>query len=75
MDCEKNIKDYTYEEAMSELESILVKMENGEVPLDESMNNFELGMKLTARCEEILNSYERRITKIIGDKKEENFNE
>jgi len=82
MDKQKEIKDYTYEEAVCELENILAKMENGEVPLDESMDNFEKGMRLTARCEEILNSYERRIVKIIeernnqtGEIKEEIFNE
>ena len=56
----------TFEEAMAKLEEILSKMDRGEVPLEESMENFEAGMKLIAHCEELLNSYERRISKLTG---------
>jgi len=65
---DKELKDYSYEEAMEKLEDILSKMDRGEVPLDESMKNFEEGMKLIKHCEDIINSYERRITKIVGEK-------
>lgn len=61
-------QDYSYEKAIAELENILAKMDEGEVPLAESMEHFETGMKLVARCEEILNSYERRITKIVEER-------
>lgn len=56
----------TFEEAMAKLEEILSKMDRGEVPLEESMQNFEAGMKLIAHCEALLNSYERRISKLTG---------
>ena len=56
----------TFEEAMAKLEEILSKMDRGEVPLEESMENFEQGMKLIAHCEALLNSYERRISKLTG---------
>ena len=52
----KSIEDYTYEEAIAEIEEILAKMESGNVPLDQSMKNFEEGMKLVAHCEKLLNS-------------------
>ena len=75
---DKELKNYTYEEAISAIEAILGKMDMGEVPLSESMKNFEDGMKLIAHCEGILSSYESRITKIIGIKDgepvEEEFN-
>lgn len=56
----------TFEEAMAKLDEILSKMDKGEVPLEESMKNFEEGMKLIAHCEALLDSYERRITKLTG---------
>ncbi len=64
----KSIEDYTYEEAIAEIEEILAKMESGNVPLDQSMKNFEEGMKLVAHCEKLLNSYERRISKVMEDR-------
>lgn len=65
---ENNITNMTYEVAIAELETILDKMDKGELPLDDSMKNFERGMKLIAHCEGILTSYEKKITKILEDK-------
>lgn len=62
---EKDVNEMTYEEAICELEAILKMMDKGEIPLDDSMKNFEKGMKLIAHCEQILSSYERKITKIV----------
>lgn len=65
---DNSLKDMDFEQAIDELEFILNKMDMGELPLNESMDNFERGIKLINHCEGILNSYERKITKIIADK-------
>jgi len=64
----KDLSDMTYEEAIKELEAILEKMDRGELPLDETMKNFQRGIELIAHCEKILASYERKITKILENK-------
>jgi len=51
----------TYEKAMERLEALVRRMEQGEVPLEESLKAFEEGQKLVARCRGILDDAERRI--------------
>jgi exodeoxyribonuclease VII small subunit len=51
----------TYEQAMERLEGLVRRMEQGEVPLEESLKAFEEGQKLVARCRGILDDAERRI--------------
>lgn len=53
-----------YEKAMAELESLVERMEQGEVPLEESLKAFERGRKLVARCKGILDDAERRIQQL-----------
>ncbi|NBX24886.1 MAG: exodeoxyribonuclease VII small subunit [Planctomycetes bacterium] len=51
----------SYEQAMERLEALVRRMEQGEVPLEESLKAFEEGQKLVARCRGILDDAERRI--------------
>ena len=54
----------TYEQAMAELEALVERMEQGEVPLEESLKAFERGQMLVARCKGILDDAERRIQQL-----------
>lgn len=70
---EENI---SFESAMEELELIAKSLEKGDLNLDESVKQFEKGIKLSKKCNEILESAEKRISILIqdGEKlKEENF--
>jgi exodeoxyribonuclease VII small subunit len=51
----------TFEQALSELESIVAKMEKGELSLEESLKTFERGIELTRYCESTLNQAEQRV--------------
>lgn len=51
----------SYEQAMERLEALVRRMEQGEVPLEESLKAFEEGQKLVTRCRGILDDAERRI--------------
>jgi exodeoxyribonuclease VII small subunit len=51
----------SFEQAMGELESLVERMEQGEVPLEESLKSFERGRALVERCRGILDAAERRI--------------
>jgi len=50
-----------FETALDELEGIAVKLENGELDLDESIREFEKGMKLAKFCHDRLEDAERKI--------------
>ena len=50
-----------FEEALEELESIVERMEEGELSLEESLKLFERGMDLTRQCQKALDKAEQRI--------------
>lgn len=54
----------TFEEALKNLESIVSKLEENSVTLEESVNLYEEGMKLSKYCSEILDKAEIRIEKV-----------
>lgn len=60
-------KELTFEESLEKLENIVKKLESGEVPLDDAINEFNTAMKLAKSCDEKLKSAEEAITKIVAD--------
>lgn len=56
-----------FERAMDELESIVKRLEEGKVPLEESVAIYERGESLKQRCEELLRQAEARVEKITLD--------
>ena len=59
-----DIKKLPFERAIEELESIVKRLEEGKVPLEESVAIYERGEVLKARCEELLRQAEARVEKI-----------
>lgn len=59
-------KELTFEESLEKLETIVKKLETGEVPLDDAINEFNTAMKLAKSCDEKLKSAEEAITKIVS---------
>ncbi len=68
-----SIEKMNFEEAIKELTSIVAKIEQGQIPLQESIDQYEKGMLLIKHCRLILLQAEKRIEKIsqAEDKKEE----
>jgi exodeoxyribonuclease VII small subunit len=62
-----DIKTMTFERAIEELESIVKRLEDGKVPLEESVAIYERGETLKRRCEELLRLAEARVDKITTD--------
>ena len=62
-----------FEENMEQLEKIVQELENGKLNLDDSIKKFEEGIKLSKKCNEILEQAEKKITILTknGDKIEE----
>jgi exodeoxyribonuclease VII small subunit len=57
-----------FEEALARLEAIVVELERGQLPLDDSMRIFEEGMKLSKTCLKMLEDAERKVEILIKDK-------
>jgi len=53
-----------FEKALAELETIVGRLERGDVPLEESIAIYERGEALKRRCEELLRQAEARVDKI-----------
>ena len=62
-----DVKQLTFERAIEELESIVKRLEEGRVPLEESVQIYERGEALKRRCEELLRQAEARVDKITTD--------
>lgn len=59
--------ELTFEQALSRLEEIVRKMEEGEVTLDRSLTLFEEGVSLSRHCATKLEQAEQRVTKLLRD--------
>ncbi len=59
------IAEMTFETALKELESIVARLEQGEVDLEDSISLYERGQALKAHCETKLKAAESRLEKIV----------
>lgn len=65
----------SFEEMMEELETIVQKLDNENVSLEESLELYQRGMKLSANCDETLKNAEQKVNELIKedeDVKEQN---
>jgi exodeoxyribonuclease VII small subunit len=62
-----------FEESLKELESIVSKLESGDIGLEKSLEQFEIGTKLYKECKEQLTLAEKKITLLTESLKEEEF--
>jgi exodeoxyribonuclease VII small subunit len=54
----------TFEQAIQQLKGIVDRIEQGEIPLQDSLEQYEKGMALIRQCRDILQKAEKRIEKI-----------
>ncbi|MBA7598397.1 Exodeoxyribonuclease 7 small subunit [subsurface metagenome] len=59
-----NTGKMTFEQAIKELTDIVGKIEQGQIPLQDSLKQYERGMALIKHCRTILKKAEQRIEKI-----------
>ena len=59
-----DISKMSFEEAIKELTGIVGKIEQGQIPLQDSLEQYEKGMALIKHCRGILQQAEKRIEKI-----------
>lgn len=56
--------ELTYEQAVDELESIIERIESGDIGLEDSIRHYERGSQLLKRCRAILGQAEQRIERL-----------
>ncbi|NLP51614.1 exodeoxyribonuclease VII small subunit [Bacillus sp. RO1] len=60
-------KEVTFEEAMKDLETIVEKLEEGDVPLEEAISFYKEGMKLSKLCHDKLSHVEEEMEQILKE--------
>jgi exodeoxyribonuclease VII small subunit len=60
-------KEPTFEQSMEELERIVGRLEEGDVPLEESIRLFQEGMKLSKTCHDKLQSVEKQMDELLNE--------
>ena len=60
-------KPKSFEASLEALEHIVHQLENGDLPLEKSLELFEDGIRLSRQCQERLNQAERRIEILLRD--------
>jgi exodeoxyribonuclease VII small subunit len=58
-------KSFPFEESLARLESLVEKMESGDLSLEDSLKNFEEGIKLTRECQQALKTAEQKVNLLI----------
>lgn len=62
-----NEQPRTFEASLEALEQIVRELEQGELPLEKSLELFERGIRLSRECQERLSEAERRIEVLLRD--------
>lgn len=61
------MSELTYEEIIGKLEALIQKMDNGELPLEQSLLSFEEGMNLIQAAKGKLDAYRKKIDDAISE--------
>ncbi len=61
----------TYESSIEELEAIIAKLENNDLPLNDAIALFESSQKLISACERQLQTAEKKLKTLVKTKSEE----
>lgn len=73
MDKEQTTQDQTFDEAMKKLEQIVNKLEQGDVPLEEALDQFQEGITLSRYCKRIVDEAEKTVTRMVSENGEESI--
>ena len=69
----KNEKQPDFETSLAALETLVERMESGELTLEESLKEFERGMALTRECQKMLDEAEQRVRILTSNGRLEPF--
>ena len=63
----KQVTEPSFEETLKQLETIVSQLENGDLPLDEALNESEKGVKLAKSGQKQLQQAEQRIQILLSE--------
>ena len=63
----KEDKQIDFEASLKELESIVAKLEDENISLEDSVQSFEVGVNLVKECQKQLQHAELKIKKLLDD--------
>ncbi len=63
-------KTPSFEDSISELETLVDALETGNLSLEDSLSTFEKGIKLTKECQKQLNEAEQKVALLVGEGEE-----
>ena len=61
----KQSKGDSFEATLEELETIVAKLEGGDLPLEQSLELFERGVQLSRQCQKRLDEAERKVEILV----------
>jgi exodeoxyribonuclease VII small subunit len=61
MTARKKTEALTFEQSMQELETLVTKMEHGDLPLEDALRSFERGIQLARHSQQKLNDAEQKV--------------
>jgi exodeoxyribonuclease VII small subunit len=68
----QEFENLSFEDSIKQLTEIVNKIEQGQVPLQTSIEQYEKGMALIKHCKNILNTAQQRIEKISKEQSADN---
>ena len=68
-DSKDNLPDF--EQSLSELEALVTRLEQGDVPLEEALKTFERGVALTRQCQSALRTAQQKVEVLLSRNGEE----
>ena len=60
-----------FEKSLTELEALVAKLEQGDVPLEEALKTFERGVALTRQCQAALRTAQQKVEVLLSRNGEE----
>ena len=63
----KKQSKFDFEQALEDLEELVTSMEDGELSLEESLQAFEKGIKLTRECQTALKNAEQKVQVLLNE--------
>jgi len=55
-----------FEQSLSELEALVAKLEQGDVPLEDALKSFERGVALTRQCQTALRTAQQKVEVLLA---------
>ena len=67
----KKTGEFDFEKSLQELESLVERLEAGDLSLEESLKDFERGVALTRACQKALAEAEQKVQILLNEQGEE----